>query len=250
MDILEVYREFIEETLGISLIVGEKTEFEKFPGADQTFTIEALMQDGKALQAGTSHFLGQTFSKAQQIKFLDRDNVEKYGWTTSWGVSTRLIGGMIMSHGDDNGMIIPPKVASTLIKIIPIFKKPEERAICESFIGELQKKLETQIFDGEPISLEVDWRDIRGGEKYWDNIRKGFPVLVEVGKRDIEKNQLVVTRRDIGVNNKEFIETERFLEMITELLEDIQKTIFEKGQNHFHKNIVEIKDFSELQKFV
>lgn len=249
LEILELYRNFVEETMGVALIVGEKTESERFPGADSTYTIEAVMQDGKALQAGTSHYLGQNFSKAQGIKFLDSDSEEKYAYTTSWGASTRLIGGLIMTHGDDNGLIIPPKLASTHIMVCPIFKKDEEREEIEAFVSKLKADLKAQSFFGRDIEIEVDWRDIRGGEKYWDNVRKGFPVIIEVGKRDLAKGQVAFTRRDTGVGAKEFIKVEDFVSTIGKTLENIQETLFNRSKNRILENVIDIDSKENLQDF-
>ncbi len=249
-EILELYRSFVEETMAIALIVGEKTESEKFPGADITFTIEALMQDGKALQAGTSHYLGQNFSKAQNIKFLDSDSSEKFAYTTSWGASTRLIGGLIMTHGDDNGLVIPPKLASSQVMICPIFKKTEEKEAIENFISELRKDMSHSMFFGQKVNIEVDWRDMRGGEKYWDNIRKGFPVIIEVGKRDLEKGQVAFTRRDNGVGNKEFIKTADFIKRIGDELESIQDNLYKKSQQRIEDSLVDINTKEEFENFL
>ena len=194
----QVYKEFFEEYLAIPVIAGQKTESEKFPGADATYTIEAIMQDGKALQAGTSHFLGQNFSKAQNIKYLADDKTEKHCWTTSWGVSTRMIGGLIMSHSDDDGLVLPPKIASTHIRILPIFRKEEEKELVENFVADLVQKLKGQTFSSIEISVDVDNRDIRGGEKYWSNVKKGYPLILEVGHRDVKNNSVFMTRRDLG----------------------------------------------------
>ena len=168
--LIQVYKEFFEEYLTIPVIAGEKTESEKFPGADATYTIEAIMQDGKALQP--SHFLGENFSKAQNIKYLADDKTEKHCWTTSWGVSTRMIGGLIMSHSDDDGLVLPPKIASAHIRILPIFRREEEKELVENFVADLVQKLKGQTFSSIEISVDVDNRDVRGGEKYWSNVKK------------------------------------------------------------------------------
>lgn len=245
---LEVYRSFVEDMLAIPLIVGEKTESEKFPGADATYTIEAIMQDGKALQAGTSHFLGQNFAKAQNIKFLDRDGVEKFAWTTSWGVSTRLIGGMIMSHSDDNGLILPPRIASTHIRILPVYKNEEQEKEVMDFINDLKAQLATHSFDGKPIGIDIDNRDIRGGEKYWSNVKKGYPIILEIGPRDVKKNAVFMTRRDIGVGNKEGVQKEDFVAQAVEILEGIQSNIFEKAKARRDECVVEVSSKEELDQ--
>ncbi len=250
LEILELYKAFLEKILGIALIVGEKTDSEKFPGADKTFTVEAIMQDGKALQAGTSHFLGQNFSKAQEIKFADVSGDEKYAWTTSWGVSTRMIGGLIMSHGDDNGMLIPPRLSSLHVQILPFIKNKSDEEELRPKILELEKRISQKLFDDSSISVETDWRDLRGGEKYWETVRKGIPIIIEIGKRDLEKNQLVYTRRDTGVGSKVFFDIDNFVENLPLLLDEIQNNLFMQSQERLKASIVEIYSKEEFEKFL
>jgi prolyl-tRNA synthetase len=179
-----------------------KTETERFAGADETYTIEALMQDGKALQAGTSHFLGQNFAKASEIKYLSAEGKEEFAWTTSWGVSTRLIGGLIMTHSDDNGFVVPPRIAPLHVVIVPIYRNDQEKAQVLEYVQSLAKDLKAQNFSGGTVRVKVDDRDIRGGDKAWQYIKQGVPVRVEVGPRDMAKGEVFVGRRDKGPKEK------------------------------------------------
>ena len=189
LKMLEVYREVSENVLSMPVITGEKSAGERFPGAEQTYSIEAMMQDRKALQAGTSHYLGQNFAKAQTIRFLDEEGELQFAHTTSWGVSTRLIGGLIMTHGDDDGLRVPPAVAPKHIAIIPVIPKDEERARVLEYADGLAQELGAQQFRNGPIRVTVDKRDIRGGDKTWQWVKKGVPLRVEVGPRDIQEGE-------------------------------------------------------------
>jgi prolyl-tRNA synthetase len=208
---LDVYAAFAEEFLAVPVIKGKKTDAEKFPGADTTYCIEALMQDGKALQAGTSHNLGQNFSRAFDIKFLGRDQKQEHVWTTSWGVSTRLIGALIMAHSDDEGLVLPPKVAPTVVAIVPIFRGDEERATIKAFTDKLVAELcggqvrpprvsgegiESYTWDRETHQqIVVDWRDNRPGDKQYHWEQRGVPFRVEVGPRDVAGGAFVLKKR-------------------------------------------------------
>ena len=193
LQMLEVYRSFATDWLAMPVITGEKTEGERFPGAENTYCIEGMMQDRKALQAGTSHFLGQNFSKAQEICFADANTEKQYAWTTSWGVSTRLIGGLIMTHGDDDGMIMPPRVAPSHVVILPVLHKEETREAVLEYCNTLAKDLRSRSYDGRPVRVELDLRDLRGGEKSWQWIKRGAPIRVEVGPRDMENDAVSVS---------------------------------------------------------
>ncbi|PCI75267.1 proline--tRNA ligase [Candidatus Aerophobetes bacterium] len=162
---LDVYVDFVEKKLAMPVIKGEKSANERFPGADSTFTFEAMMQDGKALQGGTSHFLGQNFSKSSNITFLDEKGERQHAWTTSWGMTTRLIGALIMVHGDDDGLVLPPKIAPTHVVIIPVIKKDSDSSLIKAEAEKLKIALQGKMFDGQAIKVEVDDRDMRGGEK-------------------------------------------------------------------------------------
>jgi prolyl-tRNA synthetase len=209
MRMLDVYADFAEKVLALPVIKGRKTDSEKFPGAVTTYCIEALMQDGKALQAGTSHFLGQNFAKAFDIKFLGRNQQQEHAWTTSWGVSTRLIGAMIMAHSDDEGLVLPPAVAPNVVAIVPIFKSPEEQQKVREFIERLLASLagdsaakfsagdiDSVVFD--PVTHQriiVDWRDARPGDKQYHWEQRGVPFRIEVGPRDVDAGAFVLKRR-------------------------------------------------------
>jgi prolyl-tRNA synthetase len=190
MRMLGVYADFAENYMAMPVIQGEKTASERFPGAVQTFCIEAMMQDRKALQAGTSHFLGQNFAKASDIRFQDDKGQMVHAWTTSWGVSTRLIGGMIMTHSDDDGMVCPPKLAPEQIIIIPVIQKAEDRDRVMTYCKALEKELEAQTYAGAPVRVHLDARDMRGGDKAWQWIKKGAPIRLEIGPRDIDKDSV------------------------------------------------------------
>ena len=192
---LDVYADFSEKYLAMPVIKGEKTEAERFPGAVSTYSIEAMMQDKKALQAGTSHFLGQNFAKSSSIKFLNAESKEEYAWTTSWGVSTRLVGGLIMTHSDDDGLVLPPAIAPAHIVILPVTPKPDSREAVLEYCRNLKQSLEAQSYLDEPIRVELDDRDIRGGEKTWSWVKKGVPVRIEVGPRDMEKDAVFYAKK-------------------------------------------------------
>src|SRR6187399_2265050 len=192
---LKVYAEFARDFMAVPVFMGEKTEGERFPGAVQTLCVEAMMQDRKALQAGTSHFLGQNFAKSSGIRFLSRDNKEELAWTSSWGVSTRLVGTLIMVHADDDGMIVPPRLAPTHVVILPITPKPETREAVLKAARELAEKIREQSFNRGTVEVEVDERDLPGGAKSWEWIKKGVPLRIEIGPRDLEKGTVAVYRR-------------------------------------------------------
>jgi prolyl-tRNA synthetase len=245
---LDTYATFAEEWLAIPVIRGEKTEAERFPGAESTLCIEAMMQDRKALQSGTSHFLGQNFSKACGIKFQGIEGKEEFGWTTSWGVSTRLIGGLIMTHSDDDGFIVPPKVAPTHVVVLPVTPKEDTREQVLDACRKLAGRLGEKTFAGSTLRVELDDRDLRGGEKYWQWVKKGIPVTVEIGPRDLENGTAFVGRRDQGAK-REGTDYEAFVDGIEGMLEDIQKNLFERALAFREKNTREIDSKEELYAF-
>lgn len=224
----KVYEDFQRDVLAVPSIPGEKTEHERFPGAVRTFTVEAMVQDRKAIQAGTSHFLGQNFAKAQNICFAGRNNERQYAWTTSWGVSTRMIGTLIMAHSDDDGLVCPPRVAPRQVVIIPVTPKADTRDAIIAHCEQLAARLSAQSFHGLPIRVQVDTRDINGGMKKWEWIKKGVPVRVEIGPRDLEKGSVCVCRRDKAANEKSFVSENEFAEGIVSLLQEIQDSLLQR----------------------
>tara|TARA_B100001248_G_C27380512_1_gene456704 strand:- start:461 stop:1960 length:1500 start_codon:yes stop_codon:yes gene_type:complete len=241
---LDVYADFSEKYLAMPVIKGEKTEAERFPGAVSTYSIEAMMQDKKALQAGTSHFLGQNFAKSSSIKFLNAESKEEYAWTTSWGVSTRLVGGLIMTHSDDDGLVLPPAIAPAHIVILPVTPKPDSREAVLEYCRNLKQLLEAQSYLDEPIRVELDDRDIRGGEKTWSWVKKGVPVRIEVGPRDMEKDSVFFARRDKSVKEKISQDIKTFVSEISALLENIQSQLY-KNAKDFQKSSTRIIDNQE-----
>ena len=241
---LDVYADFSEKYLAIPVIKGEKTEAERFPGAVSTYSIVAMMQDKKALQAGTSHFLGQNFAKSCSIKFLNAESNEEYAWTTSWGVSTRLVGGLIMTHSDDDGLVLPPAIAPAHIVILPVTPKPDSREAVLEYCRNLKQSLEAQSYLDEPIRVELDDRDIRGGEKTWSWVKKGVPVRIEVGPRDMEKDSVFFARRDKSVKEKISQDIKTFVSEISALLENIQSQLY-KNAKDFQKSSTRIIDNQE-----
>lgn len=235
MQMLDIYANLAENDLGMPVIKGRKTPAERFPGAVDTFCIESMMQDRKALQAGTSHFLGQNFAKASQITFQSASEKEEYAWTTSWGASTRLIGGIIMTHGDDDGIILPPRIASAHVVLLPIFRTPDDRSPVMSYTASLEKELKDLDYGGNKLRVEVDDRNI-GGARGWDWIKKGIPLRVEIGPRDIAENAVFVGRRDRGHKEKTSIKKDQFVKMIVELLDDIQHTLFDRARTFMDEN--------------
>lgn len=247
---LEVYRELAEEVVAMPVIVGEKSIGERFPGAVMTYSIEGMMQDRKALQAGTSHYLGQNFSKAAGIKFLDEGGELQFGETTSWGVSTRMVGGLIMTHGDDDGLRVPPKLAPKHVVIIPVIPKDEDRARVLEYAEALQKEIASKRYGDSPVRVTVDRRDIRGGEKTWQWVKRGIPLRLEVGPRDIEEEKVVVYRRDEGPKEKKFLSRAEAIAQVPELLESIQQQMFNQAKAYRDENIVtDLKNFEELVAF-
>jgi len=240
--LMEVYKEYIEKDLAIPVLVGKKSNNEKFAGAVHTYTLEALMGDGKILQAGTSHNLGQNFAKAFDIRFLDENQEEKYVWTTSWGSSTRLVGGIIMVHGDERGLKLPPKVAPIQIVIVPIlFDKTKEQV--------LQKAQELKNLLSEKFRVELDDRDAyTPGWKFNEWEMKGVPVRLEIGPRDMKKNQVVAVRRDLGT--KEIIEESNLSSTMEKWISDIQNNLYIQAKSRLDENIRVAENYEEFKKII
>jgi prolyl-tRNA synthetase len=244
-----VYVDFLRNHLAIPVIPGEKTENERFPGAVNTYTVEAMVQDRKAIQAGTSHYLGQNFAKAANIQFLGRDNTKQLAHTTSWGVSTRLIGTLIMAHGDDDGIILPPRVAPNQIVILPITPKPDTRQEVIDACEALATTLRTQSFCGEPLRVHVDKRDLQGGAKNWEWIKKGVPLRLEMGPRDITSRSVAVCRRDQGPKAKEIMSKEDLIRGVTELLHEIQDALLKRATELRDSNMKKMDSLDEFKAF-
>lgn len=238
---LEVYAEFAEKFMAMPVVKGVKSASERFAGAVDTYTIEALMQDGKALQSGTSHFLGQNFAKAFDVKFADKDGKEEYVWATSWGVSTRLMGALIMSHSDDNGLVLPPKLAPFQVVIVPIFRSEEDLALIDAKVAEITKALKAL-----GISVKYDNSDNRKpGWKFAEYELKGVPVRLALGARDLENGTIEVARRD--TLTKETKEVDGIENYIKTLLDDIQENIYKKALDFRTETTVEVDTYDEFK---
>lgn len=247
--ILDLYADFVESVLAVPVIKGEKTCTERFPGAVNTYCIESMMQDRKALQMGTSHFLGQNFSKAADIYFLDQAGEQQLVWTTSWGVSTRMIGGLIMTHSDDNGLVLPPRVAAAQVVILPIYRNDEEAEQVMAVVNQLKAALQAQRFHDDPIRVHVDQRDLRGGEKMWQWIKKGAPLRVEIGPRDIANGVVSVARRDQGPKDREAMPVDDFVSQAAGILEAIQQQLFTRAKAYLQTHTQTFDDFDAFKAF-
>ncbi len=238
---LNEYKKLCEELLVIPVLEGKKTEKERFAGAKTTYTIEALMPDGKALQMGTSHNLGQNFAKAFDIKFIGKDERKYYPWQNSWGISTRLIGALVMMHSDDKGLVLPPKVAPVQIVIVPIYANENKEKVLKK-ANEIKSELKS-------YGIILDDRDeYKPGWKYNEWELKGIPLRIEIGPKDIAKNQVVLVRRDN--NNKEFIKISQLDKKIKETLEDIQNALFDKAKKFLDSNIAEANNWNDFMKHI
>jgi prolyl-tRNA synthetase len=226
---LGVYEAFARDHLALPVLTGRKSESERFPGAVDTLCIEAMVQDRKAVQAGTSHFLGQNFSQAAGIKYLSREGQQEFAWTTSWGVSTRLIGTMIMAHADDDGLVLPPRVAPVQVVILPIVPKEDQRARILEACDTLAAQIGAQLFHKDEVRVEVDKRDAAGGNKSWAWIKKGVPLRVEIGPRDLDAGTVFVGRRDKGPKEKQSYPHAEFAVQVPALLQEIQDAIYARA---------------------
>jgi len=237
----DIYAQFAEEYMAMPVIKGSKSENERFAGAEETYTIEALMQDGKALQAGTSHFLGQNFAKAFDVKYSNDQNVEEYVWATSWGVSTRLVGGMIMTHSDDDGLVLPPKLAPTQVIIIPIPKPNAE-------IMEVADKVKSELSSmGIRVKIDRDEKK-RPGFKFAEHEMKGTPVRIGIGQRDLANGVVEVARRD--TKHKESYELEGLAQRISNLLDDIQNNLLQKALDFRTEHMTSVDNFDDFKKAI
>jgi len=227
---LEVYATFAERDLAMPVTKGPKPAGERFPGAVDTYSIEAMMQDGKALQAGTSHFLGQNFARAQHITFASASGGEEFCWTTSWGVSTRLIGAVIMTHSDDDGLVLPPRIAPTQVVLLPIHRSDEERAAVLEACRSLEATIAAEPYAGEPVRVTIDAREMRGGDKTWQHVKQGVPIRVEIGPRDLAAGTASLSRRDRGPKEREAIPLAELARRCPEMLADIQATLLARAR--------------------
>jgi prolyl-tRNA synthetase len=242
MNILKLYQRFIEDYLAIPVLTGKKSDREKFAGALTTTTAEALMSDGRAIQMGTSHNLGQNFSKVFNMKFLDKNEKEEFVWNTSWGVSTRMIGSLIMTHGDDKGLILPPKITHTHVVIVPIcYKETDKKKILKK-AEEVKQKLEK-----ENLKVILDDRtEYTPGWKFNEWELKGVPLRIEIGPKDVQKKQVVIVRRDNF--EKTFTKDKDVTKKIVKFLDEIQKTLFNKAKKFLNEHITTVKTFDEFKK--
>ena len=246
---LEVYATFAERDLAMPVVKGPKPAAERFPGAVDTYSIEAMMQDGKALQAGTSHFLGQNFAKAQNIKFAGTSGAEEFCWTTSWGVSTRLIGAVIMTHSDDDGLVLPPRIAPHHVVLLPIHRTDEEKAAVMEACRKLQAELAAQRFGDEPIRVKIDARDMRGGDKVWQHVKQGVPLRVEIGPRDLAAGAVSVSRRDRGAKERQAVPLAEFPAQAPALLAEIQLGLFDRAKTFREQRSVRLDSAAAVHEF-
>lgn len=241
---MNVYAEFVEEHMGVPVMKGTKTASERFAGAEETYCIEALMQDGKALQAGTSHFLGQNFAKAFDVKFANKEGKQEYVWATSWGVSTRLMGALVMTHSDDNGLVLPPKLAPIQVVIVPIYKGLDQLDAISERVEPLVKELRSK-----GLSVKYDKRDThKPGFKFNEYELKGVPVRLAVGQRDLENGTYEVARRD--TLQKESVKADDVVEKVVSLMDEIQENIYNKALTYRKEHITPVDTYEEFKRVI
>ncbi len=246
---LEIYVDFAQNRLSIPSIKGEKTEKERFPGALSTLTFEMMMQDGKALQGGTSHFLGQNFSKVSKITFSDSEGAIKHPWTTSWGITTRMIGGLIMVHADDDGLVLPPKIAPIHVVIFPLVHRAETKNSLMTYCTSLRKKLSALPYADSFLKVSIDERDMRSGEKAWDWIKKGVPIRIEVGMRELESGLLTIKKRTKNHRETETQTEEELLKTVPKQLDEMQETLLKKAELFRDSHLVKIDTQEDFYTF-
>lgn len=243
LTILEIYRRLAEEVLAIPVLTGRKTEIEKFAGAEHTYSIEAMMRDKKALQSGTSHNLGQNFAKAFNVTFQTKDNREELVYATSWGVSTRIIGAVIMAHGDDKGLRLPPKVAPFQVVVIPIFRNDEQKKVIVKYLNPI-----LNILKNNSVRTKVDWREESPGFKFNDWEMKGAPIRMEIGPRDVDNSQVVLVRRDTGEKN--IIKLNKIAGKVLQMLSDIHDNLFAEATDFMKSNTYKTDSYDEFKKII
>ncbi|HJN37216.1 MAG TPA: proline--tRNA ligase [Gammaproteobacteria bacterium] len=246
---LDVYHQFVTSVLAIPVVRGEKTEIERFAGAEATYTIEALMQDGKALQCGTSHFLGQHFAKSADISFLDEHGQQQTAWTTSWGMSTRLVGALIMAHGDDNGLTLPPAIAPLQIVLLPILHQLEKKDEILDYCHQIKSQLASLEWQGEKIRVSLDDRPMKGGEKSWHWIKKGVPLRIEIGAREVDQKRVSVFQRNQEVKARQVMDQSDLSTFVVGTLTDMQETMYSESEGSLKKNTVFINSLDEFKSF-
>jgi prolyl-tRNA synthetase len=242
--ILDLYRAFMEDYLAMPVIVGRKTESEKFPGAVRTYCLEALMQDKKALQAGTSHNLGQNFAKAFEITYLDRTNQRSYVHTTSWGTSTRMIGALIMTHSDDDGLVLPPRIAPVQIAIVPLYKNDQEKSAVLSFVEQMRARLNGKL---DPLRIKVDTRDdLRPADRFFHWVQQGVPLRIEVGPKDVQKGEVMFVRRDNRA--KQAVALNAVADQAEALLARMQEDLFNKAKAFRDANTHRVDNYAQFKR--
>jgi prolyl-tRNA synthetase len=249
MRMLEVYADFAENFGAIPVIRGEKSPGERFPGALNTFCIEAMMQDRKALQSGTTHYLGENFARASNIQFSSRSGELQYAHTTSWGVSTRIVGALIMCHSDDDGLVLPPRLAPIQVVILPVIREESQEKEVMEYCRRLESEIARQQFHGNPIAVEVDTSEKRGGEKTWGWIKKGVPIRLEIGMREVKDDQVFFGRRDQSPKAKRAVPREEFNFTIPQILAEIQQNLFDRAGEFRREHTLRFDDRDKFIKY-
>ncbi len=249
LTMLDVYEKLAVDYLAVPVVKGEKTPAERFPGAVDTYCIEAMMQDGKALQAGTSHFLGQNFSKAHNMVFTDKEQKEQCAWTTSWGVSTRLIGALILTHSDDDGLVLPPRVAPAHVILIPMIMNEADSDKILAYCDALATDLKKVDYYGGSVKVIIDKKDDRGGVKFWRAVKKGIPLRIEIGLREMEGDNLSVSRRDKPAKEKTGMTRTSLVSNVSGLLDEMHENLYQRALTMRQAKTVELNTLAEFEKY-
>ena len=248
-DALDLYKDFVENDLALPVLSGRKTKNERFPGAVETYCIEAMMQDGKALQAGTSHFLGQNFSRSFDMTFLDQNSSQQLAWTTSWGVSTRLVGAIIMTHSDDDGLVLPPPIAPIHVVILPLSSKAQDKDGLLAYCHQMKDRLAQVYYRGREIRVEIDLSDARPGEKAWKWVKRGVPIRIEVGPCELENKSVYVGYRDKPYREKSSQSLDDFVSSLSETLETMHRFYFQRALDFRERHTQLVRSENELFDF-